>query len=587
MSLEAAILHCYHLKFDLEFEKALDSFHRLDVRLSTEVDKISYTALKAGFIRRIEGIAASYDLLEKVATESALLVHQNPFYHFEMGLNELSSEQYAMALTSFYQAKKNTKNEQFIFACDVNILLVKENLNLPCQETYEEVYALYKSGRYPKAFTDQMSRFQLRIHFESGDFKEIAHKKVQDLSQAFYLAEYALAFPYHSYQLESFKMLEKGLNLYNESYRKATIGHFLTQERDEDVKKDDLVDRAYLWLWRWMTGEDQTFLEKFVRSFPGKEQIEGLSEESKVKFELTCLWTKLFSHEVRKKIDKDFSNNFDQAVSLDDSLFSFEKIIVCYFLAKKAGDQTLAMDLKKVGMKHKLFKNSDIYLSDLLMDGPVNPAMDYLKRRIDVVLEQEANDDGSQYQINSKEGWLKKEGEEKCLSQTLATTASFSIRRQVCEEAELGCLAFDLMTYDPYMHRPRLQNTLSRLNRYFDEDLRFSIKEGKVYVIGDTSKIAIFDISIIEKTVDKSPFWRKVFRAKTQQTQVLYQVSQTKNTVKTDFAYKRTDLESILNKSRSATSRLLAKWKKSSLLVIEGQAKNTTYKFLQIPQELQ
>jgi hypothetical protein len=593
------IHEAYQKRLNCQFEGAMDSLAMIESSLKSNVgsedslsrdDLISLYALRASLSRRTEGLEKSQKYLDAIIEEVKKNHAESFFFQMEQGLNYFAQAQYSLALNYFLQARL-VSGENYPWQkrwALINILLCKENVGLPFKDSLKILND--ESPCDQKDIENQIKAFSLRQSFKNAELEELFVSSVQvgtSFSQAEYYRLWIRSLPYHSYYQGSIEedVIEKlyvDQALYCGSFRAHTLIYsFLDLDFQKTVKGTDLVDRFYLWTWRWMIGQKQEDFDKIIRLVSKlniETLLEGLTVEDKVLLKNALSWIRLFIHQKEPVINQ-LLNYFENDLAETEQypLLSFEQLFISYFFALKKGEAAEAVDLLKLIKSHPYFKKQDLLLRALLEedkeggDDPLGKMRETL-----FSLKNKSLNDSSFFAIvdENKQEIIRNNSIER--GEILVKAICALNKENNLSEADFSNQVFGLFEYDAFIHQKKIHNTLQRLRKIVGPQLTFKIKDGRVFSEGSWNELLVLEVPKFQKKWDLSPSWSRLshqsdeLKSKEKNVEVRPIHSMPSKVT-------RPELEKILGKSRSATHRLIEKWQKQGLVQKKGKARTTSY----------
>jgi len=443
---------------------------------------------------------------------------------------------------------------------------------------------------------DQIESFKLRQMFRSGNIRMM--RVDQNIStkmpyQAQYYKLWISQLPIHRYYSSELPdphtlMSETSRFLYQRSYRIGTLLGIVNPNDKDITKPTEMVERLYLWTWRWLVKPDAFPVQKvmaILRSPSFMSETYRLTTEDVQMVRNSLLWLSLFdssSHNLAPLL-----NRFKVGREGQIPLFELENLVVEYLRALRDGHKVDAMDFRTQIENHILWESKDLNFKNLVcaVDEPDSSSdlpghsLDLLVRNLKMILKHRNSQnhfslvvDLTKFQLCFGVPKKKIFSPPMCLALDLLHSKSVVS----CEEFVKVCFASNF--YDSTYHNPKIFNLLSRIRDSSPKSLRFRMKTG--YVIGEGSwqEIEFLKDNRVSEELKQQPEWRSLTTTGLRAAEELSTTPNISSLLKNqDRPIKRREFETLIKKSRSTANRILEKWIKEGFIKKVGNARSTRY----------
>ena len=271
-------------------------------------------------------------------------------------------------------------------------------------------------------------------------------------------------------------------------------------------------------------------------------------------------------------------------------LFEFENLVVEYFRSVRDGRSVEANDFRTQLQAHPLWNERDLYLRRLVecfdQSRPSRGPLETLERNLVTILKRDSQNqhnrlivDVSKFQV-SVAGSTKKN-----FSKPLTLALNLLHAKGVVSCEAFVKICFEDQFFDQSYHQPKIFNLISRLRSIVPENLRLRIKTGHVIAEGSWHGIQFLKNNLISEELRQQPEWLNL----TLPTLKPVGASGVLKTMRhspsenplADAPHAgplhRREIESLLKKSRSSTSRIIEQLVQRGFLKKVGKARSTRY----------
>jgi hypothetical protein len=252
----------------------------------------------------------------------------------QQALNYFSIGDYARAWPLFQRAKNLLTNDIERMIAVTNLIGCRDNLGLSFDAELAEAenFSPKLMGKFPELFS-QLRLLRLRLFFRRGELHKIFDNSQKIPSQEQYFRHWVGSLPYSKIALTEIDPSDLPSHFFQ--FRLHTLLGKVEQQSTATIKSSELIDRIYLWVWKWLVGEAAYPLSKII------SQIQNLNNNSTLS---TCEdflllrnalgWLDLFG---RSNISEKFLKKYSQFSSTEFSLLNHEWNWIQYFVAKRDG----------------------------------------------------------------------------------------------------------------------------------------------------------------------------------------------------------------------------------------------------------
>ncbi len=537
------------------------------------------------------------------------------FLQQETGIRYYIQGKFYEALESFINAKLQAPVEEFKLTCLTNALFCMDLLGISFQNTLNEIKSSSLYINKDPLFYYTIEQFEVRKKFQKGDFDSIfklSQKNDQlaregriaartDVKNIFFI-KWLEGLPYHRYSkvtnLDLEELTKRQQSLYLGAFRLRTLQGILHPDDLININLQELIDRVYLWVWRWLYDPDSFHIKKIfvlVDKIDLSADSHRLTIEDKQMLTNALLWISLFGQEELSKIEKllsILSPSCFTTPSSNFSLFEFERLFIHYFFALRDNRYIEAKDLLQSIHLHPLSADRQLTLPELIEEKAEVEAeeesvsknlLNRLKSNLNRITNNIQIKNTDEYLINlnnSKIVNLKTNQETISRPMTLALqllSQNFTVK---CKDFLNYC--FGLSNYNSFTHDTKIYNLISRIKSQFKSNLTLHVKSGMVVCKGTWENFTFYDASGPTKQIITYGSWlnldSKLVTSSLQSNQNQNQkINELFNIV--DQEVSRGQIEEIIDRPRSTVNRLLNKWIQDGLVEKKGKSRNTRYKF--------
>lgn len=533
----------------------------------------------------------------------AILQQDCPFpfrFFFERGLFYLFFNDCFSAMQDFLAASSCASNSFETLMAEMNLLITQEHLGLSTENCEANISVLLKVDYsktfplgLPKGLLDQWEAFRYRKSFNNGQISNLLEAATpSSLTQKSYFSIWAQALPFHRYfksQSNLQSHIEVDSSLYLKSFRFRSLQNHLHPDDFKISKISELVDRIYLWTWRWLIEPETQGLDRILLLIDKTDllnQVGRLSCGDHQMLQNALLWLSLF--------DPNSQHSFMKKVALLETrgsaqegypIFSLENWTIHYLIARRNGAQVQAQDYLKMLKTHPLWNSQDLLYRTLIENEDLleeNHLSGLIKNIHSLIHPPIQNKIHAEWQIDSQRYSIKniKTGES-IISESICKAMEL-IKNSGSVGAEEFCrVVFGLFQYDSLIHNSKIYNLLARMKSTF-HSLRFSFKGGRIQAEGDWNPIILLTGGERTRVLHQSLRWKDLAESDLRSENIQ---SKEKNPTRisgsqsssSGVTLTRPELDRLLGKSRSGTHRVLIQLKRKGLLKSTGKARSTRY----------
>jgi hypothetical protein len=236
--------------------------------------------LKASLLRAQGQRKKASSLLRKVQAKTDALAEPRSFrLLFELGLDHWIDNQTASALEYFLMAEhKGRSAEEKLFALS-NVLWCLEAMDISRGEVEAKLsHLLQEDSENIQHVKEQWQAYQMRKAFYASGKIEAACEASSRGQPTFFQA-WAKALPYG--KAEALGLASDVAYLWQGRYRARTLAGIWAPGDRQPVRSGDAIDRLYLWVWHWLTGRPGITEEKVLFTLESVLETVELETESK------------------------------------------------------------------------------------------------------------------------------------------------------------------------------------------------------------------------------------------------------------------------------------------------------------------
>lgn len=541
-------------------KKSLDGAEG-DYGLQLEIQLLESSILRAKGENKL-----SSSLLGKIYKNHAKQSKENSFYlSFELGLDYWCSEDVAGALNHFLEAEASAPNNiAKIFALS-NLLWCLDHLALPQGDIVQKLKFELEDCKIEipalKHVRQQFLTYSLRKDFYAGkDISVYSHVGEVFAGQASYLYAWCNELPYlKSSSSVDLSRLLHGHYLWQSEYRLGTLQGAITLKDQSVLRIDDGVYRLYLWIWRWINGDERANIEKILYVFEALLNIlelDKLSKENSLLLRNSLGWLFLLNPKVVKKMSGIYQklrrvNKVQEYIVLEDE-FSFIQYMNSSSFLRNDRDYEGHEYFKTMALKFRnlhVEKNNCAVLTDYVLDSRRTISADEI---FSVIV------DLSKHQIKTI-------NENQVIHSALLTHFfSLIVKNEVIGVSELG--------EDFIGDKRRLYNLCARVKNICPE-LELTIKDNKIYRESSARTILILHENRNEA------FKNVEYIEAAKSTNVPVNIQAARFIFKDGFV--RNDFQEAFNISKATACRFISALEAQGALKKQGLGRNVFYQWSQ------
>jgi tetratricopeptide (TPR) repeat protein len=251
----------------------------------------------------------------------------------QRGLNFYARGNYAKAWPYFQRAKESLPSEFERMVAVANLLGCRDNLGLCYEAELEQVEAALKRGelQFPELHS-QVRFMRQRLHFRRGEISQALLADTGRPSQEQYYGNWIASLPYLNAPRP---VIDPGAvpSLFFQFRFHTLIGK--TEIEEVEIKSSEMVDRIYLWVWKWMAGDSAYPLEKIASQLHRLRANPTLTTAEDFLLLRNALgWIDLLG---RTNVSDSFLPRFSQGIAAGFPLLDHEWKWQKYFLSRRDG----------------------------------------------------------------------------------------------------------------------------------------------------------------------------------------------------------------------------------------------------------
>jgi hypothetical protein len=520
----------------------------------------------------------------------------NPRIFMEEGLNFLYLGDSYNGLEKFlacYSLIKNNPEEKFLAAQSlINAMISLDNLGQSFTYTEEEFKKLCTGMAMPPAYIATVKMLNMYKNFRHGEFKLIDESKTELIGQSKFFKYYLGLLPYQRFYYPSLigdeleVLLTSESELYLKSYRLRTLIKALHPDDESTKKISEVIDRLYLWVWRFMATPSESDWSRLVMTLNQVEKLSSsqLSVDDSEKLICSLGWLGLLDPQFDKAMEKLLSLFKITEAHNFHLVHQLEKLVIKYLHAKINKDQYILSDYKNAVKSHPLYNHPDIYFRHFIEDETTDSTNSDFISALDnfrLFSPDFKNSKNNLVIIDLRYHKIQNGSETPTISQNMCKALNLLHKNENVSEVEFFNEVFGLSDFDPIIHNSKLFTILWRLKKICNDKLDFKVKNGRIYVLGNWEGFSFIEVTKVEKIMRKNTphFFKNYSDTRTiKQTVKLSKLETSKYLLSINESLTRADIEKRIGKSRPTCNRLINKWRSSGLLEIEGSGPSTRYK---------
>jgi hypothetical protein len=575
------------LKRDGEFKALVQALGRFyDETQSIEPgQRVQILNLQA-CLARLQGSLDFSESLNRQSEEICQAAHLDTTFelHFQRALNFYSRNNFMAAYEDFFSAQLKASSDRDRFIADFNILFCLDNLGYDV----EPQFLALKARAVTESIEDlkgQIEAFDLRLKFRKGDIACPLPKEMG--TQEEYLRIWLNQLPYNK---NSTALLPGWLKPHLEFYKRRDRLGTIFQIVEGESEFEDLADRLYLWVWRWICRGDGRTLKGVlqlvikINSAIGKtnftfEDMHLISNALK--------WLKLFMPQTSES--ESFLKNIISPLdtSHDYDIFHFESAVIDFIDFKRKGLKRESQNILGELKNSRLWRESSNLLPDLVRSIE-NKDPHALKGSMLLGLFQnislmttKSENIAPELLINLEQNTaFNSVKNEKILSAPVVLAFKLLFESESVSFEEISRYCFRVSEYDEYLIQPRIFNLISRMKRVLPADLSLKTKSQRLYASGSWDKVFIAKINPLTDQLRTLFPWQELSIRKDhlgsfgqpyrRGSTILKKLGDKKQ-------FSRRELENLLGASKSTAYRTIKSLLAKGQIKVDGSARRVKY----------
>jgi hypothetical protein len=524
-------------------------------------------------------------------------------FNFQLGLNSLTRGEYSKALDHFFSARKYSRNEKEFHLSYLNMILCMDDLSFEYGsqlKRFEETFLPRSHEPWAQNVLGQYQTLKLRTAYRKGDLKtiqELTEIPPRDEEGSYFLL-WILALPHFQFDPQArandhFEFLTEHLKGHLVPYRMRTLKNLLLEEDlHTNVKTSVLIERFYLWVWRWLASPDNVRLDKIfqLKDSLNRRLHSALTAVDFKLLENACRWLALFlglsDSSVRSSLMYLVHPLSEEVQSLE-----IERLALDMFFAARDDRTSLAEDTFCVSQEDPLAHCPHSLWGQLLSDvrnrtTSLESLETLEKSLISLVGEQTREfQEGLIVDMLSRQILKIKGGKTREAFRSTSLTRLLRILTETNPLRVMDALkaCFNLSQYEPTVHDPKLANLLSRANRHFAPYVRVTRRDE--YIFAEFDSTHLFLKAANPHTLllaQRAELYEKALIPT--MTVTATAGNETKKNTRTSASQisenwvSRQELEGLLGLSRTSTNRKINEWIRKKLVIRSGIGKASCYK---------
>lgn len=431
--------------------------------------------------------------------------------------------------------------------------------------------------------------------FHAGKISEIFHdRRFQKLDQAKYYLLWLKSLPYHRFYSplrdEELAVFHEERFFIAKAYRLRSLKGTLHPDDIRSIRPTEFADRLYLWVWKWLLNPDDFPIHKVTTQIQNLNlagEAHRMTAEDSYLIRNSLLWLGLLDplHE-KSLLEKLAALRGQFAVGLP--VFELESSFIHYCRALRDGHESLARDLLAEIEGRIPSHNKDLHFhamakalggKTVAIAEPLRPFLWHLRNAIRPIEtgRKGLTVDLTLFKLSEP---ASKEKKKPVYSRPMALAMDLLRQSGGASVEEICRICFGITRFEPLIHMPRVYNLLARLNALKTSKLRFRVRDGLVVTDGDWSSVAFLRDGALSKSLSRQREWANFLsEASPEEPAVLKPpVLPKKKSVYWEGYLKRADVETLINRPRSTTNRILTGLVQKGLVVREGGARHARYR---------
>lgn len=565
----------WRLRFLQRNQEALALFDQIDEgQLHEHEDWTNYHLLKCAFIRLTGDLESADRELELVETR----VKTRPAkFYIQRGAQLGARCEHTKALEQFMKGFRLSRNLFDWMTAGINVVNCMEYFGhyhgKKIKELREKLPQM-NDDEFSEAVNKAFDHLELRNHFRHGNFSEIlvAGKSLSD--QGNYFCLWLSALPYVSDKIKRPSQDLENFLVESEIYLKEFRSYTLTgdlrfrEKSTERLAMKELIDRLYLWTWNWLYEPSEQHHQKLsellslILSHDTETMISRLTNEDINLFRSSFRWIEIFSGELSKE-NHLLLKQLGHPPLAEDTLFSFEDLLIDYFQAKaKLSGKTKISKMKKLS-QHPFFGSTDFCWQEIIT-------------RIENQFFQKSQSNSI---VIYPDDFILLIGKKKIISEPLTKAILFLLDHPVSGFDEFLSASFAIPNYEKDVHSSKIHNTLQRLKEVLPKQFGIKTRNEKIYFEALKSSIAVstntyqfsLDQFVGKSNADHRSKIRELKMLRTLSPSVLLQ------NYDQNLGITRTEIQEIVQLSKASTNKWISKWVQAGRLLKKGNGKGTSY----------
>lgn len=519
-------------------------------------------------------------------------------YYFEKALLHFRSGRYSEALELFLMARSKSQSDYERLFAQSNVLYCLENLGLKTKDAEERLDELFNAVGESPWFDGALAQFvtyKMRKHFRKGEVSSAlfcATRRNLSLDQPHYYSLWVRSLPFHSSyepELTYFDPQAAAESLLHAHYRWRTLNHVIAAEDRERVPAKEIIDRLYLWVWRWLTDPVKYPIHCIANTFAtlkNKDLCTETTEEDRWLLRNALEWLELFDCTI-EPIVKRFVVSIPVRSEPNDSLLHLEHLFITFCRQKIKNRSAEVASHALAGFKaNALYHNPELHFRSLFQaimgeeDNIVVPLKN-LVNSLKTLITPVPKLHGTVVVDRSHSKILVANHTKPLISSPLCEALFLLNQKEVVTSAEFAMAVFGIRQFDAFIHQPKIFNLLNRMKQLTEPRLSFRTKAGKILAEGSWSHIEFLTDDRGALSLSQQPEWHAfAAEADSRDDSSLPEIKKHRMSRWTN-SLSREEIQERLGRPRSTTSRLLAQWERKGLIARERRGKTFLYRWVE------
>jgi hypothetical protein len=486
-------------------------------------------------------------------------------WSIQAGLNYFVLHQHAKSLRCFSEAESASPDDFELLLCKLNKLLIQEYEGQISKERLTDVERLILESQDPLVSSGQLRELVLslraRILYRQGNIsalsdmmKELPHQDQLTYFLAWVASHPLIDVPHRDQYLESALefLLDRYTKGYLLSYNRMTILGQVESDKQPQAKLSDMVERLYLWTWKWLVSGHQHYLAAILDILDIIKSLGNVSCSYEDYLLLRCSvkWLTLFADDVSEPLRDTLSKLSPGKISRLP-LLEFEEAVVDQLTASKSrGLDDFTKKLKFQGFDARLAR------SILNVMHPDQSEYPLFFRSLNQLLMDRTMDNGTV--VSQGESSVAIYRKRKRIVESYEPLNKAALFATKFDEADINTFYYECFGFrrlDNSLNDSKIAKLLVRANKTFNPDIYFSKRGEKIFFEIDDDRVLRLEKNILQDQLKEALAFRS---------------SVTEDVISSDqqlLQMTRLQIEQTLGKSKTSTSRLISKW------VAEGSAR--------------